>query len=158
MDSAQILRTVIEQGFGCGDLTVAERFAGHTIREHEYLAPQGGSGAENLRAMITEARTEMPGMTMSVQDLVIDGDKVWARSVARTAHPATGAELAITVFDLCRFKAGKIVEHWGVPDRFSLLHQLGALPPRPDRTPHQRLAAAKGEGGAAWRDDGYACS
>lgn len=134
MDNAQILRTVIEQGFGGGDLTVADRFAGDTIREHEYLAPQGGSGAETLRAMITEARTEMPGMTMSVEDVVVDGDKVWARSIARTAHPTTRAELAITVFDICRFQAGKIVEHWGAPDRFSLLHQLGALPPRPNRT------------------------
>lgn len=131
MDNAQILRTVIEEGFGRGDLGVVDRFAGATVAEHEYLAPQEVSGAEKLRAMIEEARTEMPGMTMSVEDLVVDGDKVWARSVARTTHPATGAELMITVFDVCRFEGGKIVEHWGVPDRFALLHQLGALPARP---------------------------
>lgn len=131
MDNAQVLRTVIEDGFGRGDLTVADRFAGPTITEHEYLAPDGADGVENLRSHIRIAREEMPGMTMVVEDLVADGDKVWARAVARTTHPATGAELAITVFDVCRFEDGRIVEHWGVPDRFALLHQLGAIPPRP---------------------------
>ena len=38
------------------------------------------------------------------------------------------------VMDICRFADGKLVEHWGVPDRFALLHQLGALPPPPKRT------------------------
>jgi predicted ester cyclase len=130
-DSASVLRELIEHGFGAGDLSSVDRAAGRTIREHEYLAPVGSTGVETLRAMINEARTEMPGMTMTVEDIVVDGEKVWARSVARTVHPATGAEVTITVFDLCRFEDGRIVEHWGVPDRFALLHQIGALPPRP---------------------------
>jgi predicted ester cyclase len=36
--------------------------------------------------------------------------------------------------DICRFVDGKLVEHWGVPDRFALLHQIGALPPPPKRS------------------------
>ena len=130
MDEVAVLREVIERGFGAGDLTVADRFAGAVIIEHEYLAPTDVTGPANLRAMITEARTEIPGMTMTVEDMVADGDKVWARSVVRAPHPAGGEPLSITVFDVCRFEDGKIVEHWGVPDRFALLHQLGALPPR----------------------------
>lgn len=130
-DLVSVLREVIERGFGAGDLSVADRAAGAVILEHEYLAPVGQSGTATLRAMIEEARSGMPGMTMTVEDAVVDGDKVWARSVARTIHPATGDEVTMTVFDLCRFENGRIVEHWGVPDRFALLHQLGALPPRP---------------------------
>lgn len=41
---------------------------------------------------------------------------------------ATGKPIVITVMDVCRFERGKIVEHWGVPDRFALLAQLGLLP------------------------------
>lgn len=130
MDEVAVLREVIEQGFGAGDVTVADRFAGPVIIEHEYLAPVGANGAETLRAMITDARAQVPGMTMSVEEMTVDGDKVWARSVVRAPHPAGGAPLSITVFDVCRFEGGRIVEHWGVPDRFALLHQLGALPPR----------------------------
>ena len=45
--------------------------------------------------------------------------------------PPTGKPVAITVMDVCRFERGKIVEHWGVPDRFALLAQLGLLPRSP---------------------------
>ena len=132
MDNESVFRAVMERGFGAGDLSVADKYAGDSIEEHEYLSQHGSTGADVLRGQITEAREAMPGMTVTVEDLVVDGDKVWARSLPRTVHPATGEDVEITVFDLCRFESGKIVEHWGVPDRFALLHQIGALPPPPD--------------------------
>jgi predicted ester cyclase len=45
--------------------------------------------------------------------------------------PPTGKSFTITVIDICRFVNGKIVEHWGVPDRFHQLTQIGVLPPPP---------------------------
>jgi hypothetical protein len=48
--------------------------------------------------------------------------------------PPMGKSFAIAVVDICRFENGKIVEHWGVPDRFHLMAQLGALPRPPRRT------------------------
>ena len=131
MTNSDVLREVIERGFGAGDLSVVNH-AGSTIVEHEYLAPQHSSGAATLSAMIESARGEVPGgLTISVDDIVESGDTVWARSTGRGVHPATGEPIEFTVFDVCRFEAGRIVEHWGVPDRFALLHQIGALPPRP---------------------------
>jgi predicted ester cyclase len=49
-------------------------------------------------------------------------------------RPRSGKPVTIDVIDICRFADGRLVEHWGVPDRFALLHQLGALPPPPNRT------------------------
>jgi len=37
----------------------------------------------------------------------------------------TGRTFEITVIDIARFAHGQMVEHWGVPDRLSLLQQLG---------------------------------
>ena len=127
--NVEIMRQVIERGFGAGDLSVADEFAARAIIEHEYGAPAAESGPELLKAMIAEARAHMPGMSMVMDDAVADGDKVWARSVARAPGPA--GELVITVIDVCRFEEGRIVEHWGVPDRFALLDQLGVLPQAP---------------------------
>jgi hypothetical protein len=45
--------------------------------------------------------------------------------------------LTITVIDVCRFEDGRIVEHWGVPDRFHQMAQLGLLP-RPAAQPAWR--------------------
>ena len=49
--------------------------------------------------------------------------------------PATGKAITITVFDTCRFENGKIVEHWGVPDRFAQMAQLGLLPQHREQNP-----------------------
>jgi hypothetical protein len=41
--------------------------------------------------------------------------------------PPSGRPIDITVVDIARIVDGRIVEHWGVPDRFALLAQTGAL-------------------------------
>lgn len=130
-DNAEALRQVIERGFGGGDLSVADEFAGDNTIEHEYAAPDLPGGVDLLKAMISEARQHMPDLTMTVEDMVVDGDKVWARSVGRGTDASTGRAVTLTVFDLCRFADGRIVEHWGVPDRFALMHQAGLLAPPP---------------------------
>ena len=40
-------------------------------------------------------------------------------------HAPTGRRFAITVIDVARYDGDLMVEHWGVPDRFGLLEQLG---------------------------------
>jgi len=74
-------------------------------------------------------------LTLTIEDIVVDGDKLWARMTCRGTHqgplmglPPTGKPFTITVIDVCRFEEGKVVEHWGVPDRFAQMHQLGLLP------------------------------
>jgi predicted ester cyclase len=42
--------------------------------------------------------------------------------------PPNGKSFQVAVFDECRFEDGKIVEHWGSPDRFAVIAQLGLLP------------------------------
>jgi hypothetical protein len=37
--------------------------------------------------------------------------------------------MEIDVIDIARFVNGQMVEHWGVPDRFALLLQLGLFLP-----------------------------
>src|SRR4051794_20596712 len=112
LEDSDALREVIQRGFGQGDMSVADRFAGPPIIEHEYAALQLNSGAETLRAMIDEARSSVPGLNMTVEGLVVDGDKVWAGSIGRAPNPAGGQDLVLTVFDVCRFEDGRIVEHW----------------------------------------------
>ncbi len=46
----------------------------------------------------------------------------------------TGRTMRTPVFDSLRVKDGKIVEHWGVPDRLYAMIQLGLLQPPTPRT------------------------
>ena len=130
MDNGALFRKIVERGFNQGDLTVADEVCAARLIEHEYLSPTDLPGPEILKSQIRQARTEMVGLQLSIEDMVVDGDKVWARSRA-AGRSRTGVEVTFYVFDVCRFDKGRLVEHWGVPDRFALLHQSGLLPPPP---------------------------
>jgi SnoaL-like polyketide cyclase len=40
-------------------------------------------------------------------------------------HLPTGKPISIHMIDVARFADGRMIEHWGVPDRMSILQQLG---------------------------------
>ena len=91
-------------------------------------------GPQILKAQIEDARHSIKELKLTIEAIVETGDTVWARSKATGVDPRSGKPVTIDVMDICRFADGKLVEHWGVPDRFALLHQIGALPPPPKRT------------------------
>jgi predicted ester cyclase len=127
-DNSELFRLVIERGFNQGDLSIADEVCAQQFIEHEYLAPTDLPGPAILKSQIQAARREVGGLALSIEDIVESGDKVWARMIARGTDPRTGKAITMSVFDVCRFERGLMVEHWGVPDRFALLHQLGLLP------------------------------
>jgi predicted ester cyclase len=70
-----------------------------------------------------------------IEDITAEGDKVWARVVSHATNtgpfmgkPATGKRVSVEIIDICRFADGKLVEHWGLTDRLSLMQQLGVIP------------------------------
>jgi len=131
MENATLFRTIIERGFNQGDVSVADEVCAAKLIEHEYLAPTDLPGPDILKTQIRQARAEVTNLHLTIGDMVVDGDKIWARSICTGTDPRSGKAVSMTVMDICRFENGKLVEHWGVPDRFAMLHQAGALPPRP---------------------------
>ena len=127
----ELFQAIIERGFNQGDMSVADEICAGELTEHEYLAQTGIPGPEILKSQIREARRDVSGLALTIEDIVESGDTVWARMVARGTDLRSGKEIVMTVIDICRFEDGRLVEHWGVPDRFALLHQLGLLPQPP---------------------------
>jgi ketosteroid isomerase-like protein len=132
MSNLDLFRAIIERGFNQGDLSVADEVCANKLAEHEYLAPTDLPGAEILKSQILEARREVNELHLTIEDFVVEDDKVWARMVARGVDGRTGKPIRMDVVDICRFEGGRLVEHWGIPDRFALLHQLGLLPEPPN--------------------------
>lgn len=126
-------KAIVERGFSQGDLTVADEICAEKLIEHEYLAKTGIPGPQILKAQIEDARQSIRDLKLTIEATAESGDTVWARSKATGLDPRSGKPVGIDVIDICRFADGKLVEHWGVPDRFALLHQIGALPPPPNR-------------------------
>jgi predicted ester cyclase len=122
----QLFRTFIEEGFSKGDVTVFDKYASRDFIEHQYgFIP---SNAEGVKKAIKSLHNAFPDFSMTIEELVVNNDKVWGRMTARGIQkgqfgpmPPTGKKFEITIIDIMRFKEGKLVEHWGVPDRFALM-------------------------------------
>jgi predicted ester cyclase len=130
-----IFRRVIEEGFNSGNLQALDECFPERYTEHQFDLP---STLEEFKGSIRFLRDTFAPFSLTIEDMVADGDKVWARMTGRgidskgiMGRPPTGRSFEIIVIDVCRFENGKIVEHWGVPDRFHQMVQLGLLPQPP---------------------------
>ena len=129
-----VLRRLFEEGFGGGGDSVVDELFAPTLTEHQFgLAGSGVEAIRNVKAAIRNVHEIVPDMSCTIEDSAEVGDAIWTRVRARgTATgpffgPPSGRPIDITVIDVCRVVDGRIVEHWGVPDRFALLAQTGAL-------------------------------
>jgi ketosteroid isomerase-like protein len=128
----RLFRQIIERGFNRGDLDVADEICAADFSEHQYGLPTELPGPEILKLEIRNSRASLDGFHLTIEDIVADGDKVWARMTARGTDRKSGRAVTVAVIDVCRFTPdGRMVEHWGVPDRFAALDQLGLIPTPP---------------------------
>ncbi len=126
-------RRIVEEAFSQGKLSVVDEVCAPGMREH-----QGGvepANADGLKAAIRMLRNAFPDLSLKIEDVVAEGDQVWARLRCSGTHrgalvgiPPTGRTFETTAIDICRFESDRLVEHWGVPDRLGMLEQLGLAP------------------------------
>jgi predicted ester cyclase len=98
------------------------------------LAPYQ-KGTAGIKEQVKMVRQAFPDLTVTLEDLVAEGDKVTAR-IRWRGHftqgfmdiPATGKECTWTAIAINRIENGKVAERWFVASTFSLLQQLGIIP------------------------------
>jgi len=135
----KVFRRLIEEGFNKGNLeALSDVFAPDFVEHQDGFVPPN---AEGVKGAIVSLRAAAPDLKLTIEEIIASEDKTWARITARGTHrgpfmgrPATGRSFSITVIDICRFENGKIVEHWGVADRLSMMAQLGLLPQPQQKT------------------------
>ena len=107
-----------------------------------FLAPQyrryvSATGApltrDGQKQRLATFRTAFPDMQLTLEEMLTDGDRVAFRSTLRGTHrgnflaiPPTGRAVTVSLIDMMRIEQGQIIEHWGGPDLFDLLQQVGA--------------------------------
>ena len=114
-----VFRCVIEEGFNKGNLNALNDCFPPTYTKHQFDLP---ATLEDFKGSIRFLRETFSPFSLTIEDMVADGDTVWARMTGRgtdgkgmMGRAPTGKSFAITVMDVCRFENGKIVEHWGGP-------------------------------------------
>jgi predicted ester cyclase len=129
----EAFRTVIEAAYGSGKLEALDDLFAPDFVEHQAgITPPT---LEGLKGSIAYLRNAFPDLKVTIEEMTVDGDRLWARLSGRGTHrgvfagvPPTGRPITVTVMDEARFKGGRIVEHWGVADQLALMAQIGALP------------------------------
>ena len=131
-ENLETFRRVIELGFNEGKLSELDKIVSTEFVEHQFL---GESGSRGLKSLIGQLRMAFPDLRMTIEDSAVSGDKVWLRLRCQGTHKGplmgiapTDRKIDTTALEVGRFEKGKLVEHWGVPDRFAAMSQLGVLP------------------------------
>ena len=131
-----VVRRLIEEGFNRGDLAVCDELVDTSLVEHQDFGPRHAPGADGVKAVIASLHRAYSDFRLEIEHLAIDGELVWLHMKGHGVNDGpfmgnapTGREMRIDVFDLLRIRDGKLVEHWGVPDRLGALLQLGLAQP-----------------------------
>ena len=131
-----VVRRLIEEGFNAGKLEVCDELTDPELVEHQNFGPNHAAGAEGVKAVIASLRRAYSDFHLEIDDLTVDDDRVWLRMTGSgtqdgpfMGNAPTGRTMSIQVFDQIRVVDGKMVEHWGVPDRLGALLQLGLSTP-----------------------------
>jgi len=133
LPAERVVRRLIDEAFSQGQLAVCDEVIADEMVEHQDYGPGHAPGAAGVKAVVTSLRRAFSDFKLEIDDMVVAGDTVWTRNVATgtndgpyMGHPPTGRSFRIDVIDVMRVVSGRIVEHWGVPDRLGVLFQLGA--------------------------------
>jgi len=136
-DPETVVRRLIEEGFNLGNLGVCDELIDPSFVEHQNFGSRHAPGAEGVKTVIASLHRAYSDFRLEIEHLAVDRELVWLHMKGSgtndgsfMGNPPTGGEMRIDVFDLLRIREGRLVEHWGVPDRLEALFQLGlARPP-----------------------------
>jgi predicted ester cyclase len=127
----RVVRRLIDEGFSQGNLDVCDELFADELVEHQDYGPGHAPGPAGVKAVITSLRRAFSDFKLEIEDMVVAGDTVWTRNIATgthdgpyMGHPPSGRTFRVYVFDVLRVFEGRVVEHWGVPDRAGVLSQL----------------------------------
>ena len=133
-EALSVMRRMFDEGFATGETAVVDELCAADLVEHQFgMAGAGAEAIEQVKQAIRDVHKATPDISFTIEDSVERGDTIWVRVRAQgTATgpffgPPSGRPVDITVVDIARVVDGRIVEHWGVPDRFALLAQTGVL-------------------------------
>ena len=129
-----VMQRIFDEGFATGDGSVADELCSPDLLDHQFgTAGRGADAIAHVRDAMRDVHGAFPDIKFTIEDAVESGDTIWVRvrgqgtATGPFFGPPSGRPVDFTVIDVCRVVDGRIVEHWGVPDRFAALAQTGVL-------------------------------
>ena len=145
-EAKAVIRRNTEEVQGNGNFDVFEELFADDFIDH---TPQPGMTPDKpgARRLYKALRTAFPDLHAVIHWQTADGEVVTTFKTYHGTHQGTflgvaptGRKIHFEAVDAMRVHEGKITEHWGAANLFSLMQQLGVLASA-DRTERQRSAA-----------------
>ena len=122
-ENKAIVRRIYEI-ISTGDFDRAEEIVDPDVPDNELLpCDPPAKLIDTYKETFSEAREAFSDVSVTVEDLVAEGDRVVARVTMRGTHQGdfqglapTGKLVQVRAIDMFRISNDKIVEHWGLAD------------------------------------------
>ena len=130
----QVVRRNTEQVQGRGDFALFDELFADDFVDH---TPQPGTTPDKagVRVLYNRLREAFPDFRPEIHWQTVDGDLVITYKIYHGTHlgdflgvAPTGKIIQFETVDAMRVRDGKITDHWGVANLYSVLQQLGQLP------------------------------
>lgn len=135
-ENKAIFRRFVDEVMNQGKLSAIDELFAPEFIGHINLPPVPPMNREGVKSLFSMYHNAFSGLQTTIEDLIAEDDKVVGFLIVRGTHtgnfmgiPATRKQIAFRTMDIFRITDKKIVEHWAMPDQFSLRQQLGAIPP-----------------------------
>src|SRR5215217_5900500 len=134
-NKAQV-RRLLEEGFSQGNIEVVDEVLNPDFVCYDPNSESGEiRGAETIKGEIEYFRNAVPDLTYTVEDQVVEGDKVVSRWRASGTHqgeffgvPGSGNRIEMSGIQIDRFdESGKLIEEWPEYDLLGAMKQMGAV-------------------------------
>jgi predicted ester cyclase len=103
--------------------------------EFVYHGTTGDMTREQFKQYAMGLLTAFPDLSLSIDDMIAEGDKVAVRYTFQGTHRGvfrgiapTGKQITFSGLEIDRCVGGKFVETWLVSDTLGMMQQLGAIP------------------------------
>jgi steroid delta-isomerase-like uncharacterized protein len=132
-DNKAVVRRFIDEIFVEGrpesvDELLTDDFVAHTWGTME-------PGRDGLKAAIERVSAGLSDVSMTVDDVIAEGDRVAVRLTAAATQsgplmgmPPSGKRYEIGEIHIFRLLDGRVAEHWHQADFTGMMRQLGAMP------------------------------
>jgi len=135
MSEVEEVLHAIYEAINTGNLALLDKVVAPDYVEHS----EGFQGIEPFRQQITAFRAAFPDLRVTIEELLIAGDRFASRTTVTGTHtgdlmgmPATGKHISVEAVDIGRIENGLAKERWGGLNMYALLSQLGVIPaPQP---------------------------
>jgi steroid delta-isomerase-like uncharacterized protein len=132
-DNKQLLHRYVTEVWDNGNLEALREFLAPDYRRHvsPTLPPLD---LEGQMQRLAGFRSALPDITLTVEDVMAEADRIAFRSTINGTHygelaglPPTGKHITVGLVDIIRVEDGHFAEQWGGPNMADMFRQLGAV-------------------------------